>query len=153
MVSGHAWKPKAVEISSNHAGLKAVAGWLFDTTVHVPVGRFAHTNRLTRPREYKPVFRSSCRSVDNYFIVIARNNGMQHARLGMAISGKRVRLAVYRNRLKRIIRESFRKHQVLLSGMDIVVTTNKCPGQINNKIIFSSLQKHWQKLATCKDSS
>jgi len=153
MDSGHEWKPRAVEALSNHAGPKGGAGWPFDATVQAPVGRFTHKSRLTQSGDYKLVFRSPCRSIDNCFIIIARPNGMQSARLGMAISGKRIRVATHRNRLKRLVRESFRKHQGLLSGTDIVVTANKYPGRISNKIIFDSLQKHWEKLARCKNSS
>jgi ribonuclease P protein component len=115
-------------------------------------GGFARERRLNGPAEFQQVFRAPCRSSDNIFLVIARKNGLDYARLGMAISKKWVKLAVTRNRLKRLARESFRSNQQLLSGMDVVVMTNKKPGKLTNKAINDSLQKHWQKLVTCKKS-
>lgn len=91
--------------------------------------------------------------MDEGLVVIAKKNGLDHARLGLAISKKWVRLATDRNRLKRLARENFRKNQEQLSGLDIVIVAKKQTGQLNNKSISNSLQKHWQKLAACKKSS
>jgi ribonuclease P protein component len=116
-------------------------------------GSFTRERRLKGPAEYQQVFRTPCRSTDETFLVIARKNGLDYARLGLIISKKWVKQAVVRNRLKRLARESFRKNQQLLKGMDVVVLTNKRPGQLINKAINDSLQKHWQRLVTCKKSS
>jgi len=53
------------------------------------------------------------------FTVLYKDNGEQEARLGLAISKKLCKLAVGRNRLKRVARESFRLHRAELSGLDI----------------------------------
>jgi ribonuclease P protein component len=116
-------------------------------------GGFARERRLKGPAEYQQIFRAPCRSTDEMFLVIARKNGLNYARLGLAISKKWVKQAVVRNRLKRLARESFRRNQQLLSGMDVVVMTNKRPGPLINKAINDSLQRHWQRLVTCKNSS
>jgi len=116
-------------------------------------GGFARERRLKGPVEYQQVFRSPHRSTDEIFLVIARKNGLNHARLGLAISSKWIKQAVVRNRLKRLARESFRKNQLLLKGMDVVVMTNKKPGQLINKAINDSLQRHWQRLVICKKFS
>lgn len=112
--------------------------------------RFAKQSRLNNPSDFKRAFRSKDRSVDRYFVVIANKNSLDHARLGMAISRKWVKKAVDRNRIKRLIRESFRRDQEMLTGLDIVVMTNKNPGRPTNKEISESLQGHWQKLCKCK---
>ena len=109
-------------------------------------GRFARKNRITRAADYNQVFHSPCRSADSRFVVIARENGLGYARLGFAISRKRVNQAVARNRLKRLVRESFRIHQEMLSGLDVVVMTGKKSGICSNSVIFKSLQLHWHRL-------
>ena len=114
-------------------------------------GRFTKKNRLNRPVEFQQVFRSSCRSIDDNLLVIARKNGLAYARLGLAISRKWVRLAANRNKLKRIVRENFRRNQQLLCGLDIVVTMHRPLPLINNKLLNNALLKHWGKLVVCKD--
>ena len=64
--------------------------------------------KLLKAADYNRVFDKSVRSSDRYFTVLARPNDVSYARLGTAFSKKRVKLAVARNRLKRISRESFR---------------------------------------------
>lgn len=107
--------------------------------------RFRSDNRLKRPEEYKQVFSSKRRSSDKSFLFLAKINGFSFARLGLAIPKKNIRSAVERNRLKRIIRESFRLKQEKLKGNDIVVVVrNKM--DVNNKNIESIIAKHWNRV-------
>ncbi|HKK16906.1 MAG TPA: ribonuclease P protein component [Gammaproteobacteria bacterium] len=136
-----------------HAAPRDAKGWPFNRIVP-PIGRrFGVNSRLNSPAQYNQVFRSSCRSVDNYLVVIARQNQQQQARLGLAISAKRLKLAVSRNRLKRLVRESFRQHQEALRGLDVVVITSKNLKHFSNNAIHRSLEKHWQQVSKCKASS
>ncbi|EGV52625.1 ribonuclease P protein component [Candidatus Endoriftia persephone] len=110
--------------------------------------------RLLKPGDFRRVFSSGKRSADVYFTVLARNNGLGRARLGLAISKKRCRRAVDRNHLKRLIRESFRESQTLLSGMDIVVLNKRFIPETRNRRYFVSLSKHWRVLIEkCGQSS
>ena len=114
-------------------------------------GRFTSKNRLNRPVQYQKVFRSPCRSADDYLLVIARKNNIDHSRLGLAISRKRVKKATTRNKLKRIIRESFRLNKNLLTGLDIVVITHKPLREIDTRKIAESIRRHWQRLIKCEN--
>ena len=64
-----------------------------------------------RPAAAGRVFKQALRSRDPLFTVLCRCNNSDLARLGLAISKKHCRRAVGRNRIKRIVRESFRQHQ------------------------------------------
>ncbi len=79
------------------------------------------------------------------FTVLYKKNGEPEARLGLAISKKHCRLAVGRNRLKRIVRESFRHHRADLGGLDVVVLNQPAAMRASNKVLFDSLHEHWQR--------
>jgi ribonuclease P protein component len=94
---------------------------------------------------FSHVFAKASRSRDNLFTVLSRNNGTAQARLGLAISKKHCRRACDRNRLKRLVRESFRLHATTLQGLDIVVLGQPDASGADNRSVFSSLARHWQK--------
>lgn len=77
--------------------------------------------------------------------MLCRTNGKDVARLGLAISKKHCALASGRNRIKRITRESFRQHQEMLAGLDIVVMNNPATARAGNEQLFNSLEQHWER--------
>lgn len=91
------------------------------------------------------MFARAKRSRDGAFTILYRDNDAGRARLGLVIAKKNCRLAVDRNRLKRIIRESFRAHQEALGGLDIVVMNKKGAEGLNKRQLFDSLAAHWQR--------
>lgn len=78
---------------------------------------------------------------------LARNNGNNDARLGLAVPKKHIPKAVDRNRIKRMIREGFRVRQKRLQGKDIVVVI-KNRLNVDNESVLSGLHKHWENI--CK---
>lgn len=114
---------------------------------------FSRRLRLTCPADFQRVFQQACRSTSPEFTVLAIANQQAYPRLGLAIAKKHVRRAVDRNRIKRLIRESFRHNQVLLSGLDIVVLARKGVDDCANETLTSALDKHWKVLnQRCKES-
>lgn len=107
--------------------------------------RFTRRNRLLDAAAYGRVFKKASRSRDTLFTVLSRSNGDTIARLGLAVSKKHCRQATARNRLKRLIRDSFRRHQEALSGLDIVVINQPAAKAADNLTIRESLQNHWQR--------
>jgi ribonuclease P protein component len=107
--------------------------------------RFHPNHRLPDQAAYSHVFGGASRSRDRLFTILSRRNHLDVARLGLAISKKQCRLATGRNRLKRIVRESFRQHLVALEGLDIVVLAQSGAAAADNRTLFDSLTKHWQK--------
>jgi ribonuclease P protein component len=77
--------------------------------------------------------------------VLCRSNDEEVSRLGLAISKKNCRRATARNRIKRIIRESFRQQQAALAGLDIVVINQPAAQNASNRQVFDSLESHWQR--------
>lgn len=86
--------------------------------------------------------------------VLAIPNRQQHPRLGLAISRKVARNAVARNRIKRVIRESFRHWQTRLDALDIVVLGRGGVSTRSGKTLDNALEKLWIKLIEkCAGSS
>ncbi|HZD54480.1 MAG TPA: ribonuclease P protein component [Woeseiaceae bacterium] len=108
--------------------------------------RLRKPNRLPDAAAFGRVFRGARKSRDHFFTVLFKANGTRVARLGLAISKKHCRLASGRNRLKRIVRESFRSHQEDLAGLDIVVIGQAAASGAENRTLFDSLDGHWQTI-------
>jgi len=129
-------------------------------------GAFSHgasfpvSLRLTKPIEFQRVFKKPTVSSDDLFKVLVRLNDKGGSRLGMAVSRKVDRRAVNRNRIKRLVRESFRlsfKAAVLNAieaasnarnvpvgcGLDIVVLPRRLATKTSNQRLIRSLERHW----------
>jgi ribonuclease P protein component len=112
---------------------------------------FTRAQRLTRGQEYARVFAGADRSSDRYFTVLAKHNGMTHARLGLAISRRVAARAVDRNRLRRLARESFR--QAILAPLDYVVMAKKEAVANDSATLRGSLDGHFARLSRRAASS
>ncbi|AYG47411.1 ribonuclease P protein component [Pseudomonas sp. Leaf58] len=109
---------------------------------------FSREKRLLTPRHFKAVFDSPTGKVPGKnLLILARENGLDHPRLGLVIGKKSVKLAVQRNRLKRLMRDSFRLNQQLVAGLDIVIVARKGLGEIENPELHQHFGKLWKRLA------
>jgi ribonuclease P protein component len=108
---------------------------------------FKRSFRLTKATDFERVFSENQRAVDDLFTVLYRRNGLGHPRLGLAIPKRQVRAATERNRLKRLIRESFRVTKEELSDLDIVIIARRNAGGSDNEAVSASLAWHWRSLS------
>lgn len=107
---------------------------------------FPKSIRLQNAKDYQNVFRNPVRSSDAFFTILACRNSSLSPRLGLVIAKKVLSKAVQRNRVKRHIRESFRRNQQSLQGLDFVVLAKKGLQDMPNDEIQRSLYKHWERL-------
>jgi len=111
--------------------------------------KFSRQSRLLKAAEFKLVFQQPVRSGDDCFRILARANGKQRHRLGMAVSKKACAKAVGRNRIKRMVRESFRARmvgRVTDNTLDFVVMATVQAANQSNRVLDESLSAHWQRL-------
>ncbi|MBJ9974463.1 ribonuclease P protein component [Pseudomonas sp. S75] len=114
---------------------------------------FSREKRLLTPRHFKAVFDSPTGKVPGKnLLILARENGLDHPRLGLVIGKKSVKLAVQRNRLKRLMRDSFRLNQSSLAGLDIVIVARKGLGDVENPELHQHFGKLWKRLARGRPS-
>lgn len=88
-------------------------------------------------------------SSDRYFKVLARSGTGGRSRLGMAVSRQVDRKATGRNRIKRLVRDSFRRYfQAGGPVLDIVVLPRSASTLAGSQGLFRSLEQHWSRLAS-----
>jgi ribonuclease P protein component len=110
--------------------------------------RFPRRLRLLKQHEFERVFANGeCKASDGVFILLACLNQSGYPRLGLAITKKKIKTAVARHKIKRLIRESFRIHKAQLSGLDIVAMSNSNAVELQNDECFTRLHQLWLKLA------
>ena len=107
--------------------------------------------RMRRKADFDAVYGRGRRiASDHLFTMNARRNEALGARLGLAVAARVAGNAVERNRVRRVIRESFRLIQQSLPSFDIVVGTRATVRTATNAQLRDSLHKLWPRLIkTC----
>ena len=109
--------------------------------------RFPRARRLLNARDYSQVFdQVDARASHKYLLLLARQNSGSGHRLGLVVAKKSVRLAVQRNRIKRVAREFFRTLPPDGLSLDVVLLTRRGIDQLDNAELSTILQQQWQKL-------
>jgi ribonuclease P protein component len=107
---------------------------------------FARQQRLLKASQFEAVYARRRRVTDACFAVNFMPNELGRARLGLAIGAKAVGNAVARNRVKRAVRESFRKSAGALAGLDLVVGARKGAKTAHNARLRESLDGLWKQV-------
>jgi ribonuclease P protein component len=108
---------------------------------------FPKSLRLLVANDFQAVFDNApFRASHQHLLILARANHTNLPRLGLVIAKKHVRFAVQRNRIKRLIRESFRHQQESLAGLDVIVLARKGMGELTNADITAQLNQQLQRV-------
>lgn len=86
--------------------------------------RFTKADRILRRRDFQAAQARGKRLHTAHFGVCLAPGPTDHPRLGLVVT-RRLGKAVQRNRVKRLVREFFRRHKLLLPAWDIVVMAKK----------------------------
>jgi ribonuclease P protein component len=108
--------------------------------------RFPRACRLRTATDFKRVYAHGRRFGNEFFTINAQANELSSARLGMSVAVRTMGGAVGRNRLRRMIRESFRLHRALMAPLDIVVGVRPAARSAAASELRASLERLWQKL-------
>ena len=103
-------------------------------------------HKLSESEDFQRVFKQNKSLRDRYWLILYRPNGLEVSRLGMAVAKKNVKQAVQRNRIKRIIRESFRKKKEDIAGVDVVVLARQGVCKESNRALNTAIVKQWNAL-------
>ena len=114
---------------------KEELGFLFKTVI------------LAEKLNFDRVFSSSTASEDKFFAVFYRPNKASRNRIGVSTAKRIVNKATKRNKLKRLIKNSFLSGLRCGRGFDVVVRVKHQASRVaDDKILLDSLTSHWQKI-------
>ncbi len=105
---------------------------------------FKRTSRLLNRPSFQAVFQAKKKRFGGCFVLYSQQNQLNYPRIGIILSKKQVRLACDRNRVRRIIRESFRHHRINLPNSDFVLVGLHRMQQLTSQEIVQCIEKQWQ---------
>ena len=117
---------------------------------------FPRQCKLRRKQDFDAVFAEASKVSYKYLLLLFRPKSFlasspdsaleinNEPRLGLVISKQRVRKAVDRNHVRRIIRESFRHHKALLTGLDLIVLIRSQGNFLENASLREDIDRLWQ---------
>jgi ribonuclease P protein component len=114
---------------------------------------FGANLRLRSKLQFDAMHAGGKRVDDRFFALRVKPNGLEHPRLGLAVSVKVAGSGVARNRLRRLVRESFRLNQYDLPAVDVVVSVKFPAREAPAAGLRASLATLWKRVATSCASS
>lgn len=106
---------------------------------------FSRELRLLAPVQFQAVFSDPLRASTPQLTLLSKANNALLPRLGLTVAKKHLKRAHDRNRIKRIVRESFRLKQHELPLHDFVFVAKAGIGKLSNQELFETLEKLWQR--------
>lgn len=107
---------------------------------------FSSEYRLVSKQDFQSVFAKSRKITRNPWVVLYRPNLLAHPRIGIMLAKHHVKRAVDRNRLRRVIRESFRHHKDVLKGLDIIILLRSEWSPLAKDTLRDDIDNLWQSL-------
>ena len=118
-----------------------------NTVSTTPNACFTKEQRLLAPAAFREVFDAPERKLhQSHLMAFVRTNTHGRARVGMAITKRKVPTAVMRNLIKRHIREQFRLKSSKLEDKDIVFIVKKSIKGLDNKELKIEINNIFKKI-------
>jgi ribonuclease P protein component len=108
--------------------------------------RFRRGDRVKKRYEFRQAQLSGRRIHTPHFLIVVQPNALRNTRLGITVT-KKVGSAVERNRVKRVVREVFRRNRQLFPlSHDLVFIAKRGATDIDYRSLLSELQRAAKKL-------
>ncbi|WP_230657055.1 ribonuclease P protein component [Psychrobacter sp. I-STPA10] len=108
---------------------------------------YPKTHRLLTSAHYKHVFDNVCYKVHQpHIMAFVSNTDSEYPRLGLAITKKKLKTAVSRNLVKRLIKERFRHYAPQLLAADMVFILKKPTTELSNQQITAQVDAIFAKI-------
>ncbi|VFP83976.1 Ribonuclease P protein component [Candidatus Erwinia haradaeae] len=106
---------------------------------------FSKKLRLLTSESFTFVFAKPQRVSITHITILGRANILGYPRIGCTLSKKNLKYSHERNRIKRLIRESFRHNQHTLPEMDFIIIAKSGIGTLDNHALMRGLEKLWNR--------
>ena len=103
---------------------------------------------MVKTDDFSSVFNLRKRIASPHLVVRYRPNELNKPRLGLIVAKKTAKLAVWRNYMKRVLRELFRLNQHQLPALDLVIQVQKPFEKADFLLIKHEFEQLMLKLAT-----
>ncbi|EAS47875.1 ribonuclease P protein component [marine gamma proteobacterium HTCC2207] len=112
----------------------------------MPGAAFGKNRRLLKSSDYTEVFdNNSVRVAHPNLLILSQPNGTETSRLGLVIGKKNVPTAVARNKIKRVVRETFRLTELPVA-VDLVFLARKDLGKLSSAELAALIRQSWGRL-------
>ncbi len=102
---------------------------------------------MLRPSEFKRVFdKTQKKVVTTNFVLLSSSSDAERHRIGLIVAKKRLKLAVQRNRIKRLCRETFRTSSMQAPAIDVIVMLRQSIADVYDPDLAVELQKALHKI-------
>ena len=113
---------------------------------------FTKEHRILKRSQFQELYRKGATVHNRHFVANILENDLKTSRIGITVS-KKVGDAVTRNRIKRIVREYFRKNgRQFFENRDIQLIAKRTVAQLSNNETFLSLEHIFQKIKASTES-
>lgn len=115
--------------------------------------RFPKEARLLKRAQFLAMGRLSHRVKTPNFLILWQSNGLRRSRMGLTVSA-RVAPAVGRNRIKRRLREAFRRAGPLRpAGVDLVVIARSGAARLSGEQVERQMHQALSRIEQCLSQS
>ena len=112
----------------------------------MPGAAFGKNRRLLKSSDYTEVFdNNSVRVAHPNLLILSQPKGTETSRLGLVIGKKNVPTAVARNKIKRVVRETFRLTELPVA-VDLVFLARKDLGKLSSAELAALIRQSWGRL-------
>lgn len=108
---------------------------------------FPREFRLLTSDNFNNVFQDPIKAGSKNVTVLAKANNLSFPRLGLIVPKKALKRAVWRNRIKRLVRENFRRSRNSIPAIDLIVIVRSGIKQMDNKSIDSQITRLWKTVS------
>jgi ribonuclease P protein component len=106
---------------------------------------FRKAEHLVKTKDFRRAYKEGACFKKDAITLYALANGSAENRIGFAVSARHIKLATGRNRIKRLLREAYRKTKKdLKKGFDIVLSVKRAPAR---SIKYGDVEKIFLELA------
>ena len=110
------------------------------------------SRRLRHAADFAAVFRFRHQASSQHIQIYAKPNDLPYSRIGLVVSKKVERGAVRRNKVKRVLRETFRTYQQDKAlGMDWVLRLRRPVTEISTTQFMAEIKLLMHQLQQCPD--